>query len=464
MSLYIFLLLTLLTSIAFQLGRMRALRIAARSGGLRKLHSLPRHYGSYMALRFAVPAFILAGLTALFADNIAMHFVWNSLPEQLRILPEEQAKLLRQVIIHTSVNPSAPGSNASAIVQAGWQLKQLTVFTLRLGWAGSLLIGTLSAGLFLKKIDSTLPARLAMEKFMRGILAACTGIVIFTTFAIIASVAMETFRFFQFVSPVEFFFGHTWSPQTAMHAGQVGASGHFGALPVIGGTLMITLTAMLIAVPTGLLTAIYFSEYASSRRRQVLKPILETLAGIPTVVYGFFAVFAVGPFIGRLGLLLDVETSTESALAAGVVIGIMIIPYISSLSDDAIHAVPKRLREGSRGLGATRSETILHIVLPAAMPGIIGSLLLALSRAAGETMIVVMAAGMAGNFSFNPLKSATTVTVQMVNLVGGAGTFNTPSTLAAFALGLLLFLFTLTVNIIALHIVRRYHARYQEGM
>lgn len=464
MSLHIFFLMTLLTAIAFQLGRMRAFRIAVRSGGLRKLHSLPRHYGSYTALRFAVPAFILAGLVTLFADDIAMHLVWDSLPEQLRTLPEEQAKLMRQVIIHTSENQSTPGNNASTIIRAGWQLKQLITIILRLGWTGAILLGTLSAGLFLRKIDCTLPARLAMEKFMRWILAACTGVVIFTTFAILASVAVETVHFFQFVSPLEFFFGHTWSPQMAMHTGQVGASGHFGALPVIGGTLMITLIAMLIAVPTGLFTAIYFSEYASSRRRHVLKPILETLAGIPTVVYGFFAVFTVGPLIGRLGLLFDVETSTESALAAGVVIGIMIIPYISSLSDDAIHAVPKRLREGSRGLGATRSETILQVVLPAAMPGIIGSLLLALSRAAGETMIVVMAAGLAGNFSFNPLKSATTITVQMANLVGGAGTFNTPSTLAAFALGLLLFLFTLTVNIIALHIVRRYHARYQEGM
>jgi phosphate transport system permease protein len=464
MTLHIFLLLTLLTAVAFQLGRMRAFRVAAHSGGLRKMHSLPRHYGSCTALGFAVPAFILAGLVALFADNIAMHLVWSSLPEQLRTLPEEQAKLLRQMIIHTSANQPAPGNNASATAQAGWQLKQLTTIALRLGWTGAILLGTLSAALYLKKIDCTLPARRTMEKFMWAVLAACTGVVIFTTFAIIASVAVEAVRFFQFVSPLEFFFGRTWSPQIAIHAGQVGASGQFGALPVIGGTLMITLIAMLLAVPTGLFTAIYFSEYASSRRRHFLKPILETLAGIPTVVYGFFAVFTVGPLIGHLGLLLDVETSTESALAAGVVIGIMIIPYISSLSDDAIHAVPKRLREGSRGLGATRSETIIHVVLPAAMPGIIGSLLLALSRAAGETMIVVMAAGLAGNFSFNPLKSATTVTVQMANLVEGAGTFNTPSTLAAFALGLLLFLFTLAVNIIALHIVRRYHARYQEGM
>ena len=262
------------------------------------------------------------------------------------------------------------------------------------------------------------------------------------------------------VSPAEFLFGMEWSPQIAIRADQAGASGRFGMLPLFVGTLLISMIALIIAVPVGLMSAIYLAEYADKRLRGIIKPALEVLAGIPTVVYGFFAALTVAPFVRNMGEQIGLSVSSESALAAGLVMGIMIIPFVSSLSDDVINAVPQSLRDGSLGLGATKSETIRQVIFPAALPGIVGGILLAASRAIGETMIVVMAAGLAANLTLNPLDTVTTVTVQIVTLLVGDQEFDSPKTLAAFALGLLLFIVTLALNFIALHVVRKYREQY----
>ena len=249
--------------------------------------------------------------------------------------------------------------------------------------------------------------------------------------------------------------------QTAIRADQVGSSGAFGALPVFTGTFLIALIAMLVAIPFGLLSAIYLSEYATSRIKDFMKPMLEVLAGIPTVVYGYFAALYVGPFIRELGAIFNWNLTSESALAVGLVMGVMIIPFVSSISSDVISAVPRSLREGSYGCGATKSETISYVVIPAALPGIIAGILLAVSRAIGETMIVVMAAGLAANLTLNPLQPVTTVTAQIVTLLVGDQEFDSPKTLAAFALGLVLFIVTLILNIIALRVVRKYREQYE---
>ena len=274
------------------------------------------------------------------------------------------------------------------------------------------------------------------------------------------SVLFEAIRFFREVPLHEFLFGLNWSPQTAIRADQVGSSGSFGAVPLFTGTLLITAIAMFVAVPVGLMTAIYLSEYAGQQVRGVAKPLLEVLAGIPTVVYGFFAALTVAPAIRGFGESIGLDVASESALAAGLVMGIMIIPLVSSLSDDAINAVPRAMRDGALGLGAMRSEAMLQVILPAALPGIVGGILLAVSRAVGETMIVVMAAGLAANLTANPFEAVTTVTVQIVTLLVGDQEFDSAKTLAAFALGLVLFIVTLGLNVIGLKVVRKYREQY----
>jgi phosphate transport system permease protein len=290
-------------------------------------------------------------------------------------------------------------------------------------------------------------------------IAATTSILI--TIAIVGSVLFEALRFFHVVSLSDFLFGLQWSPMTALRADQAGASGAFGAVPLFTGTLLVTLVAMAVAIPVGLFSAIYLAEYAAVGTRNILKPALEILAGIPTVVYGYIAIIMVAPVLRNIGESLGLSVASESALAAGLVMGVMIIPFVSSLSDDIITAVPRALRDASYALGATRSETIKSVVLPAALPGIMGAVLLAVSRAIGETMIVVMAAGMSANLTWNPLESVTTVTVQIVTLLVGDQEFDSPKTLAAFALGLTLFCVTLLLNIIALHIVKKYKEQYE---
>jgi phosphate transport system permease protein len=303
-------------------------------------------------------------------------------------------------------------------------------------------------------------ARNHVEYAMKLALIAASMVAILTTLGILLSVTFEAIRFFRQVPFDDFLLGLTWSPQMAIRADQVGSSGAFGAMPLFAGTLLISGIALFVAVPIGLMIAIYLSEYARPALRRVVKPVLEVLAGIPTVVYGYFAALTVAPVIRDLGARIGLEVASESALGAGLVMGIMIIPFVSSLSDDVINAVPRAMRDGSYGLGATKSETIKRVILPAALPGIVGGVLLAASRAIGETMIVVMAAGLSANLTANPLESVTTVTVQIVTLLVGDQEFDSPKTLAAFALGLVLFVVTLILNIIALQVVRRYREQY----
>ena len=288
----------------------------------------------------------------------------------------------------------------------------------------------------------------------------CAFFSIAITLAIVLTVLAQAVRFFGFVPLSDFLFGLNWSPQIAIRADQAGSSGAFGAVPLFAGTFLITFLAMLIAVPVGLFSAIYMAEYSSPRVHAIVKPLLEILAGIPTVVYGYFAIVSVTPLLRSMGAALGIDIATESALATGIVMGIMIIPFVSSLSDDIITSVPNSLRDASYGLGATKSETIKHVVIPAALPGIMGAIILAMSRAIGETMIVVMAAGLAANMTFNPFAAVTTVTVQIVSLLVGDQAFDSPKTLAAFALGLTLFLVTLALNFAALRIVRKYREAY----
>jgi len=299
-----------------------------------------------------------------------------------------------------------------------------------------------------------------VEKLILGLLAACALVAVAVTLGIVFSLAFEAIDFFRRVPFTDFLFGLEWSPQTAIREDQVGAHGSFGAVPLITGTLLISSIAMIVATPLGLASAVYLSEYAGDKSRAIIKPVLEILAGIPTVVYGFFAVLVIAPFIRMVGTGAGLEVASESALAAGLAMGIMIVPLISSLSDDVINAVPQALRDASYGLGATQSETIRRVVFPSAISGIAGSLLLAASTAIGETMIVVMAAGLAANLTANPLEAVTTITAQIVSLLTGDQEFDSAKTLSAFALGILLFFVTLALNVAAQKIVKHYREQY----
>ena len=311
-----------------------------------------------------------------------------------------------------------------------------------------------------QRIAYRYPARHSVERVIRAFLIGCSVVAILTTVGIVLSLIFESLRFFALVPIQDFLFGLHWSPQTAIRADQVGSTGSFGAIPLIAGTLLITVIAISVAAPVGLFAAIYLSDYASLRVRAFAKPLLEILVGIPTVVYGFFAALTVAPLIRRFGEDIGLSAASERALVAGLVMGIMIIPFVSSLSDDVINAVPQSLRDGSEALGATKSETIRKVILPAALPGIVSALLLAVSRAIGETMIVVMAAGLAANLTINPLEAVTTVTVQIVTLLVGDLEFDSAKTLAAFVLGLMLFCITLALNFVALRVVQKYREQY----
>jgi phosphate transport system permease protein len=324
-----------------------------------------------------------------------------------------------------------------------------------------LAMAIIGAAAVLRFISPKLRARNHVEKAATAVLMFCATIAIITTVGIVLSVLFEAIRFFRIVPPAEFLLGLHWSPQTAIRVDQVAAEGAFGFVPLLAGTLLIALVAILVAVPVGLMSAIYLAEYASRGFRALAKPVLEILAGVPTVVYGFFAALTVAPLIRTLGEGLGLSVASESALAAGLVMGIMIIPFVLSLTDDILNAVPDSLREASLGMGATRSETVRLVLLPAALPGIVGGILLAVSRAIGETMIVVMAAGLSARLTANPLEAVTTITVQIVTLLVGDQEFDSPKTLAAFALGLVLFFLTLVLNVLALYVVRRYREQYE---
>ncbi len=299
-----------------------------------------------------------------------------------------------------------------------------------------------------------------MEHIVKLAMVLSALVAVAVTIGIVLSLMFEALEFFKKIPFSEFLFSIEWSPQTALRTDQVAAEGKFGVIPLFTGTLLISAIAMCVATPLGLASAVFLAEYASKRTRDWVKPMLEILAGIPTVVYGFFAALTVAPFIRMTGNNMGLEVSSESALAAGLVMGIMIIPLISSLSDDVINAVPQAMRDASLGMGATHSETVKKVILPATLPGIAGSLLLAASRAIGETMIVVMAAGLAANLTANPLEAVTTITAQIVALLTGDQEFDSAKTLSAFALGLMLFIVTLVLNYISLRIVKKYREQY----
>jgi phosphate transport system permease protein len=446
---------------AFWIGKSRSLALVGGNRGVRNLHSLPGHYGLMTALWCALPALAVIGIWLIFQDAIILRLVTEHLPAGVRELSSNDLSLVMNDV-RNLVAGNVPAESVSEPVRAasaeylhlrGISRMALTVLVMVLA------VGTVIA--VRARITPELRARNRVEQVIEWMLIGCSTIAVFTTIGIFASVAFEAFRFFSMVSPIDFLFGTTWSPQMAIRADQVGSSGSFGAVPLFAGTALISFIAMAIAVPIVLFSAIYLAEYAHPRFRTFAKPLLEVLAGVPTVVYGFFAALTIGPALRGWGEGLGLDVASESALAAGFVMGIMIIPFVSSLADDMISAVPQSLRDGAYALGATRSETIKQVVLRAALPGIVGGVLLAVSRAIGETMIVVMAAGLAANLTANPLEAVTTVTVQIVTLLVGDQEFDSPKTLAAFALGLVLFLVTLALNVLALHIVRKYREQYE---
>lgn len=456
----VFLVLIALCAGSFFMGRNRSQVVAMRLGGLTTLHSLPKHYGYMAAAWAALPALLVLALWTGFESSVLHTLVVASLPQEIQSLPDDQLGLYYNQIQGFARGAMDAADLNQVQLQAATHYSELAQSSSRLKAALVFIVAVVGALLALRRVTPALRARNHVEGIIEWLLFGCSFLAVITTLGIVLSVMFEAVRFFQIVPVTDFIFGLHWSPQMAIRADQVGASGSFGFIPLLVGTLLISAVALLIAVPVGLMSAIYLSEYASRGFRGVTKPVLEILAGVPTVVYGFFAALTVAPFIRDVGQSLGLDVASESALAAGLVMGIMIIPFVMSLSDDIINAVPDSLREASLGMGATMNETIRNVVLPAALPGIVGGVLLAASRAIGETMIVVMAAGLSARLTINPLEAVTTITVQIVTLLVGDQEFDNPKTLAAFALGVVLFFVTLALNVVALYVVRKYREQY----
>ena len=448
--------------IAVAAGYFAFTRAKKLRGSGQRLHSLPVYHAIHAALWAALPALLFLALwlplqNGLVEQSVLASPAGQALPEfamqRDSILDEAREIALGQR--EAGFNPES--SALAPVYQASIARHSLA------GGAVALLVALFGAFLALRRQGVEFRARVSVERWVMVLLVGASLIAILTTLGIVLSLLFESVLFFSKVNVGEFLFGTTWSPQTAIRADQAGSSGAFGSVPLFWGTIFIgAIIAMIVAIPLGLMSAIFLTQYAPHRLRAWLKPILEILAGVPTVVYGYFAALTVAPMIRDLGLSIGISSaSSESALAAGLVMGIMIIPFVSSMADDSIAAVPQAMRDGSLALGATRSETIKKVVLPAALPGVVGGILLAVSRAIGETMIVVMAAGLAANLTINPFESVTTVTTQIVQLLTGDQEFDSPKTLAAFALGLLLFIITLILNLIALRVVRKYREAYE---
>lgn len=469
------LILVALSAAAFLGGRALARR---RTIGA-KPHSRPGQHGAYALIWVAAPALLVLILASVFAAPLQRQLTAAGTPDAVAALEP-----FRRDAFFADAHRVGRGEPAMQIWERPLaeelpvEARRMVRIERTLSWGGGVaaILAAVLGGLFaLTQIKPQTRARNRVEGWIYGALFVCSAIAVLTTLGIIASLAFDSFRFFQKVPVLDFLFGTQWSPQIAIRADQVGSSGAFGAVPLFAGTLLIMVIAMCVAAPIGLLSAIYLSEYASRTTRAVIKPLLEVLAGVPTVVYGFFAALTVGPLLrvlfNEIGLFLIggpldglgqylALVQNQMALTAGAVMGIMLIPFVSSLSDDILNAVPQSLRDGSFAMGATKSETVKRVLLPAALPGIAGALLLAVSRAIGETMIVTMAAGLAANLTFNPLDTVTTVTVQIVTLLTGDQEFNSAKTLSAFGLGLTLFLVTLMLNIIAHRIVQTYREQY----
>ena len=461
MSTAVLIMVTLVAAaLAYAWGRQRAWRVAGEAGGIRALHSLPAHHGMMVALWCALPALIIVIGWKIAEPAVIDGIVHAHVPASVSASGERTVALYRNDVENLIADGTAANIADPDKARLGERLLSVRQTGANALTALALIAAAIGAWLASRRISVAFRARASVERIVHFFLLSCASIAILTTLGIVLSVLFEAMRFFQQVGFLDFVTGTKWSPQTAIRVDQIGSSGSFGAVPLFVGTLLISFIAMIVAVPFGLMSAIYLAEYASRRTRNIVKPLLEILAGIPTVVYGFFAALTVAPALRSIGGDLGLSVSSESALAAGTVMGVMIIPFVSSLSDDVITAVPQSMRDGSYGLGATRSETVRKVVIPAALPGIVGGVLLAVSRAIGETMIVVMAAGLAANMTANPLEAVTTVTVQIVTLLTGDQEFDSAKTLAAFALGLMLFVVTLCLNVIALHVVRRYREQY----
>ena len=448
----------LLAAAAGWFGYVRARRL--RAGG--RMHSLPVYHGMHAALWAAIPALLVLAAWAPVQHRLVDQAVLSS--PQGQALPD--FAMQREAIL-SEARGIAEGSR-----EAGFNPESATIAPVireaesRFAWLGAalvLVVAVAAAALALRRSKVDFRARTGVERWMMILLFSASLIAILTTLGIFLSLMFESLRFFRLYPVDAFLFGTEWSPQTAIREDQAGSSGAFGSIPLMWGTFFIgAIIAMIVAIPLGLMSAIYLTQYAAPKVRAVLKPALEVLAGVPTVVYGYFAALTVAPLVRDFGIAIGIESaSSESALAAGVVMGVMIIPFVSSMSDDSIAAVPQAMRDGSLAMGATRSETIRKVLLPAALPGVMGGILRAVSRAIGETMIVVMAAGLAANLTANPFASVTTVTTQIVQLLTGDQEFDSAKTLAAFALGLVLFLITLLLNLIALRIVRKYQEQYE---
>ena len=451
-----FLCLLILSIVGYVWNRQAA--SAIRNGGAR-LHSLTGFHGFYSLLTIFVPVVVLILLWLVLEGPMIDLILKAGISERLDGLGTGEVQL-----IVAEIKSIAGGSIFGTPEQ--WKLDAAERYnTLNARSGQLLLVAVLASSLALlffsrRKVAAEFRARHGVERIVSGLMIFCSVFAVFVTIGIIASLMFETFRFFEKVPLTEFLFGTNWEPQIPMREDQVAAEGAFGWLPVMLGTLVITVVALLLAVPVGLMSAIYLNEFAPKRVRAVAKPFLEILAGVPTVVYGFFAILVVAPAIRTFGQSIGLDVAPNTALAAGSVMGIMLIPFISSFADDALSAVPQSLRDGALGLGATRAEMMTNVLFPAAIPGIVGGVLLAVSRAIGETMIVVMAAGLIAKMTINPLDSVTTVTVQIVTLLIGDTSFDNPKTLAAFALGMMLFIVTLVINIFALRIVRKYREAY----
>jgi phosphate transport system permease protein len=487
----VFLIILVIGAVAYVVARSRSKAVV--NGDERKLHSRPTYFGSHAAIWAILPATIFLIVAGSVGANFVERSVRGSLPAEHLAKPQNEQDVIYGMVraiatgyerLTAEERSSVDGDIATLKAILGSKglplaqdpqpfmvdaAKRLESEASAMKWGVgivSILLALAGAAFSYTRVSPTFRARNNVERFMLWALILSSTIAILTTFGIVGSLISETIRFFGQVSPANFFFGTVWDPRFSTEGN---SAGQFGLIPLLLGTLYIALVAMLIAVPIGLFAAIYMAEYASRRVRSIVKPLLEILAGIPTIVYGFFALITIGPFFrdfsaGLWGVLTGNYTNfieAQSVLTAGFVMSIRLIPFVSSLSDDIITAVPRAMRDGSLGLGATRSETMKRVILPAALPGIMGALLLTGSRAIGETMIVVLAAGVAANLQFSPFEPMTTITVKIVNQLTGDLEFNSPQTLVAFALGITLFVLTLAMNVYALYIVRKYREQYE---
>lgn len=452
---------------SFYFGKSRIKKVVAVNNTV-QLKALPHFYGYYQALWCAVPAFLIIAFWTIFEPIIVKNLVVSKIQSfTLTELSRDEINLIFSQIV--SLAQGTFTGQANQVIETGAKTYQNLLSISEGAKIVLFFCAIIATSLFAyNKINKNVHAREGVEKIFTVILFLSSVAAILTTVGIIFSLLFETIQFFTKINPLDFFFGLSWSPQKAFISDPANLTPQeakdlkeaFGAVPLFAGTAFIAFIAMCVAVPIGLYSGIYLAEYATSKQRKWGKPIIEILAGVPTVVYGFFAALTVGPFFRVIGESLGIDVSSESALAAGLVMGVMIIPFVSSLSDDVINAVPQSLREGSYAMGATKSETIKKVIFPAALPGIVGSILLAVSRAVGETMIVVMAAGLAANLTINPLEATTTITTQIVMILVGDQEFTSAKTQAAFALGLTLFVLTLILNFIALRIVKKYREKY----